>query len=108
MARGFRVDLSALQQAAVGVSGVIDEVDQQALHGIQTGPAVIGHDRLSGTLADFCGRWQRGVDHLATDGRAIADGLTRCAVAYKEADRRGVDRLGGTVERSTVPGSAGP
>lgn len=108
MASGFRVDLSALEQAAVGVAGVLDQVAQQRLHGIKTADAVVGHDRLASTVSDFCARWQRGVEHLATDGRVIANGLIDCAVAYHQADLRGSDRLGGILERSIGPSPKGP
>ena len=39
MANGFRVDLSALEQASAGVNGTLDQVDQLAVSAISHSPA---------------------------------------------------------------------
>lgn len=86
MTEGFRVDLTALQQAAQGVSGVLDELAAQSVGDIPHDSAAIGHPGLAGTVADFLSRWNRGVDNLASDGREISSRLTANANAYATAE----------------------
>lgn len=101
MADGFQVDLAALQQAAQGVNGVIDEVAAQSVGDIPHGADAIGHAGLASTFSDFLSRWTRGVDNLASDGREIAARLTANVNAYTEAEqdiRRHLIDVGGELE----------
>lgn len=108
MADGFKVDLTALQQAAQGVDGVIDEVGTQSVGDIPHSAAAIGHPALAATFADFLGRWDRGVNNLASDGREIATRLTANVNAYTEAEdstRQHLVTVGGELEGTgTDPG----
>ena len=101
MADGFRVDLTALQQAAQGVNGVLDEISSQSVGDIPHGSDAIGHSGLASTFSDFLSRWTRGVDNLASDGREIASRLTANVNAYTEAEHNIHDHLttvGGELE----------
>lgn len=93
MADGFRVDLTALQQAAQGVVGVLDEVSLQSVGNIPHGSNAIGHSGLAATFSDFLSRWDRGVDNLASDGRGIAAQLTANVNAYAEAEQHAHGRF---------------
>jgi hypothetical protein len=102
MSAGFSVDLAALKQAAQGVNGTLDELSQQSVSNIPHDSAAIGHERLASTVTDFCDRWQRGVNNLATDGREIAARLTANVNAYQKADQDVRDKANG-IFRGTGP-----
>lgn len=86
MADGFEVDLDALEKAASGVNGTLDEVYAQKVSSIPHDPPAIGHGELADTLSDFLSRWQRGVDNLGKDGQEIAARLTENVRAYRQAE----------------------
>jgi hypothetical protein len=79
---GYMVDFRALQDAAAGVNGVVDEISAHPVGRIAHDPSAVGHQPLAATLSDFLDRWQRGVSHLASDGRQIAARLTANVNAY--------------------------
>ncbi|MGH8917376.1 MAG: hypothetical protein ACRD0H_03410, partial [Actinomycetes bacterium] len=54
---------------------------------IDAAASAFGHDGLGGTVADFCERWQIGVEHLATDGQEVADQLVASVHAYRHVER---------------------
>jgi hypothetical protein len=87
MSDGFRVDMGALDRAAAGVDGTLDEVDQQSVSDIPHDEAAFGHERLATTVSDFCSRWQTGVDNLTKDGREIAARLTANVKLYRKAEQ---------------------
>jgi hypothetical protein len=87
MANGFSVDLGALGGAVDGINDTLDEVQAHDVKAINCGDSAYGHDRLAGIVADFCDRWDLGVQNLATDGQTIADRLNTAMQAYEEADQ---------------------
>lgn len=87
MAGGFAVDLGALEQAAAGVNGTLDQVGRQRVSDIPHDESAIGHTDLASTLSDFLDRWQRGVDNLAKDGQEIAACLTANTNAYRAVEQ---------------------
>jgi hypothetical protein len=89
MADGFRVDVTALQKAAVGVADTIEAVSSHKVSDIDCDKSAFGHDHLAATVSDFCDRWQIGVEHLAKDGGEIADRLMRCVINYAKSDHAG-------------------
>lgn len=95
MADGFVVDLGALERAAAGVNGTLDEVGRQRPSDIPHEPAAIGHDALAGMLSDFLGRWQRGVDNLVKDGQEIAGRLAANVNAYVTTEQGLNDHFSG-------------
>jgi hypothetical protein len=44
---------------------------------LDTGPSAIGQAHLADRFAVFCTRWNIGIGHLASDGRAIAGSAAR-------------------------------
>ena len=86
MTGDFTVDLQALIEAASGVNGTIDLVEEQKVEDIDCPKAAFGHDRLAMAMIDFCDRWQHGVNCLAKDGREVADRLTASVNEYTNAD----------------------
>jgi hypothetical protein len=94
MANGFRVDLSALEQASTGVNGTLDQVDQLAVSAISHSPAAFGLPGLASTVVGFLDRWQRGVQNLAQDGHAIAARLTQNVAAYRAAEHSSAGDIG--------------
>lgn len=87
MADGFRVDLFALERAAAGVNGTLDEVNKQQVSDIPHDPSAIGDGDLASVLSDFLDRWQRGVKNLAQDGQQIATRLTANVAAYVQVEQ---------------------
>jgi hypothetical protein len=56
MADGFRVDVTALQKAAVGVADAIEAVSSHKVSDIDCDKSTFGHDHLAATVSDFCDR----------------------------------------------------
>jgi hypothetical protein len=106
MSRGFLVDLSALQQAAQGVNGILDAVGQQNVSDIKCDKSAIGHDNLAETVSGFCDRWNVGVGNLATDGREIAGRLSLSVNVYRSVEQGTRDHINGILQRSTGPDPA--
>ena len=106
MSDGFRVDLTALTQAAEGITGTLDALDVGKVSDIDGDTGAIGHDRLAGTLSDFCARWQIGVQNLAKDARTIAGGLAESVVAYQHADQANHGQFVGILQSLTGPDPA--
>ncbi|MGH3973045.1 MAG: hypothetical protein ACRDS9_06940 [Pseudonocardiaceae bacterium] len=84
---GFSVVGQALANAADGVSRLMAALDEHDVDDIDCDKAAVGHDALAATLEDFCDRWQRGVDHLAEDGKELANRLVGTANAYFGVDQ---------------------
>lgn len=95
MADGFAVDIDGLQLAASGVTETLIAVNQHKVSDIDADKSAFGHDRLAGTVADFCDRWSIGVGHLAKDDGEIAERLLRAAIAYAGVDRQGANMSNG-------------
>jgi hypothetical protein len=106
MSGGFRVDLTALTQAAEGITGTLDALDAYQVSDIDGDKGVIGHDHLAEALSDFCGRWQLGVQNLAKDAEAIAGQLTESVVAYQKVEQANHRQFTGILENSTGPDPA--
>jgi hypothetical protein len=87
MADGFMVDMGALERAASGVDGTLDEAARQTVSDIPHDEAAFGHELLASTVSDFCSRWQKGVDNLTKDGREIAARLTANVRLYRKAEQ---------------------
>jgi hypothetical protein len=83
VADGYAVDLDALHRAAQGVRATVEQVGAARLDGVGT---AAGHEGLGAVLAEFATRWQRGVEVLTEDGRAVADRLAAAEAGYRRAD----------------------
>jgi hypothetical protein len=95
MSDGFEVDLTSLVRAAEGVNGVITDMQDNKVSDIDGSGADYGDGGLASVLADFCARWQVGVEHLTSDVQQVADRLTLSAQAYAEAERTNVSLISG-------------
>lgn len=93
VADGFQVDLTALDQAARGVDGVLRQVAGRDLGTVDD--VDLGHVRLATAVSGFCDRWAVGVGHLADDVRQISARLDACVAAYHGVDAAVHDRLSG-------------
>ena len=102
MGDGFRVDLYALERAAAGVNGTLNEVNKQQVSDIPHDSSAIGHDDLASTLSDFLDRWQRGVNHLAEDGQQIATRLTANVNAYVKVEKGLAGQFNGILQGSSA------
>lgn len=102
MADGFEVDLSALRQAAEGVSDVLGELAEKKVSDLGPRAWAFGHEGLASAVSDFCSRWERGVENLAKDGQEISSRLQYCVLAYDH-----VERVNKAVAESIL-GSMGP
>jgi hypothetical protein len=97
---GYMVDFRALQDAAAGVNGVLDDVSANPVDAIPHDASAIGYQPLADTLSDFLGRWQRGVSNLASDGRQIAAQLTANLNAYAAVEERLTGQFNGILRGS--------
>jgi hypothetical protein len=84
---GFKVDLGALDRAAAGVDGTLDEVVQQPLSNIPHDDNAFGHALLASACSGFLSQWGTGIDNLAKDGREIAARLTANVQLYRRAEQ---------------------
>jgi hypothetical protein len=103
MTDGFAVDLTALVQASANVDTVLRNLGQQSVNDLNPGRDAIGHDRLTDRFGDFCARWDIGIMHLVTDGRAVADRLRASAQAYERVDHAVAGRFAGTGPDPAAP-----
>ena len=106
MADGFRVDLPALEGASAGIAMTLEELGVARIDGLDGDRGAYGDEELAGAVADFCDRWEIGVEHLAADGQQVADRLDHCVQAYRRVDAAAHDRLSGVVQRSSGPDPA--
>jgi hypothetical protein len=104
---GFRIDLGALENAAAGVEQTLADLRAARVDSVDGRPAAYGNGELAGTVKDFCDRWEIGIDHLATDGREIAQRLNDSLRAYLAADRAAQGRMDGIFASATGPDPAG-
>jgi Excreted virulence factor EspC, type VII ESX diderm len=103
---GFRVDLGALENAAAGVNETLADLKMVRVDALDGNSADYGHDHLAETVKDFCDRWEVGIEHLATDGREIAQRLTESVKAYLAADKAAKGRMDGIYQSLTGPDPA--
>jgi hypothetical protein len=101
MSDGFRVDLGALEDAAIGINTTLNGLKAKRIEDLDGRKADYGHGGLAGTIADFCDRWELGVEHLATDGQEIAGRLSRSVQAYLKVDQAAKGRMDGILQRQT-------
>jgi len=106
MADGFRVDLGALEDAATGITDTLDELSTARVDTLDGRAEDYGHDRLADVVAEFCSRWQIGVEHLATDGQQVAVRLSRCVQDYLAVDTAAKGRMDGVLQHATGPDPA--
>lgn len=93
MADGFHVDLGALEEAASGVNGTLDEASQRRVSDIPHSSSAAGNSDLAGSVSNFLDRWQRGVDNLVSDGREIATRLKENADVYRAVEQHTCDQI---------------
>jgi hypothetical protein len=106
MPDGFSVDLAALQKAAEGVTDTLNALATKKVSDIDAQKSAFGHDKLGGTVSDFCERWQIGVEHLAKDGQEVADRLNASVNAYAHVERKTHAGFHGMLQQSTGPDPA--
>jgi hypothetical protein len=105
MADGFSVDLGALQSAAEGVTDTLNAMATKRVKDVDADKSAFGHDKLGGTVGDFCERWDIGVSHLIKDGQEFAGRLVDCANAYTHLERTSQAKFD-AILRSTGPDPA--
>jgi hypothetical protein len=106
MSDGFRVDLGALENAAIGINTTLNDLKAGRIDDLDGRKADYGHDHLAETIADFCDRWELGVEHLATDGQEIAGRLSHSVQSYLQVDRSAKGRMDGILQRPSGPDPA--
>lgn len=99
MSGGFKVNLTALVEAAEGVNGAIAAMANSKVSDIGASQASYGNENLAGTVSDFCSRWETGVQNLTTDVNQVASRLAFCAVAYAKAEKKNVAAISGIMQR---------
>ncbi|OLF05098.1 hypothetical protein BLA60_37600 [Actinophytocola xinjiangensis] len=92
---GFTVDVEALTAAGQGITDLMGKLDQKKVQDIDCDSGAVGHDRLAGSLENFCDRWQIGVENLLSDGAQIAQRLLDSASEYSRRDDEAAAAMGG-------------
>ena len=82
----FYVDLEALEDAASGINRTLDAMATKKVSDVDAAAEAFGHDELASAVADFCDRWNIGVENLAADGAEVSDRLNRCVKRYQSAE----------------------
>jgi hypothetical protein len=103
MSDGFRVDLGALEDAAAGINMTLEDLGRARVDSLDGRSADYGHDHLADTVADFCDRWEIGVEHLATDGQEVAQRLSQNVQDYRKVDTATAGRMNGLLQRPAGP-----
>ncbi|HEX5203381.1 MAG TPA: hypothetical protein VFW27_25905 [Actinoplanes sp.] len=101
MSEGFRVDLGALEDAAIGINTTLNDLKARRVDDLDGRKADYGHDGLAETIADFCDRWELGIEHLATDGQEIVSRLSHSVQGYLRVDQSAKGRFDGILQRQT-------
>jgi hypothetical protein len=101
MSDGFEVDLGALVQASEGVNGAMSDLQNNKVSDIGGSEADYGDDDLAGTVSDFCGRWEIGVEHLTNDAKEVANRLSLSAATYATAEKTVIAHLTGILQSRT-------
>jgi hypothetical protein len=100
VAGGFQVDLGALEDAAAGVNTTLVDMKGHAVRDLAGAPDDYGHADLAGVAADFCTRWDLGVENLARDGQQVATRLSYSVAAYLRVDAAATGLLDGMLQRT--------
>jgi hypothetical protein len=72
---------------AEGIAASIGDQRQFELRRLPGYAGQYGDDDLHDALAEYCNRWNDGLDILIDDAKAISDTLFRVAQAYQRATR---------------------
>ena len=98
----FYVDLEALENAASGITTILDAMATKKVSDIDAPAEAFGHDGLASAVATFCDRWNIGVENMASDGAQVSERLNRCVKLYRTAEfanqvnlQRAVQNAGG-------------
>jgi hypothetical protein len=86
MSDGFRVDLAALDAAAAGINMTLEDLTTARIDGLDGQAADFGNDDLASAVADFCDRWEIGVEHVALDGQEVSQRLSQSVQDYRNVD----------------------
>jgi hypothetical protein len=100
MSDGFAVDIGALVDAAKGINGTIADLQNNKVSDIGGSQADYGDADLASTVADFCGRWEIGVQNLANDASQVASRLALSAAAYARAEQKNIALISGILRSS--------
>lgn len=106
MSDGFRVDFGALADAAAGINMTLEDLGRLRVDSLDGRSDAYGHEHLADTVADFCERWEIGVEHLATDGREVAQRLSQSVQDYRKVDTATANRMNGILQSPTGPDPA--
>lgn len=99
MADGFRVNLTALNEAADGVAGTVEVFSKQPVSDIPYDSSAVGsHHEVGDSISGFLSGWQYGVQSLVSDSLGLAGGLVKSATAYDKADNGAAHGASGIFE----------
>ncbi|NEB01432.1 hypothetical protein [Streptomyces sp. SID13726] len=114
MSGGFGADPEALKQAAKGITGAIEELQDvgavgagavgRGFGGLRLTPLQMGHPGLADAFGTFAERWEWGVRTLVHEGDELAEKLDLSAGYYHEAEEYAI----GVVKDSVMAGYGDP
>lgn len=86
MAESYYVDVAAVNAAVAGIRETADAVSVTRVRQLAAPAQAYGHPGLAQAVADFCVRWDAGVEHLRTDVKEIVTRLHEGAAGYELAE----------------------
>lgn len=93
MSDGFEVDLTALDQAVVGIARTMRDMQTIAVEEISGDVDQYGHGGLHEAFEHFCERWQYGVSVLIEDGSKIVTALNASMDSYIDGDSSAAESM---------------
>lgn len=101
MTEGFSVDLGALENAAAGVNTTLNDLAAHKVSDLTGAAGDYGHAGLASIAADFCSRWELGVENLAKDGQQVGDRLSMSVRSYLQVDQGAKSMFDGILTHTT-------
>lgn len=103
---GFHVDVTALSHASDGIRRTVEAMHERSVQELSRPSSAFGHDRLTSVMAEFCSRWDDGIQHLCSDAREISERLDHCAQAYRQAEQTAHEQLHAVLDEHGGPDPA--
>lgn len=88
MGESYYVDVAAVNAAVAGISETAQAVSVTRVRRLGASAQAYGHAGLAHAVAEFCVRWDAGVEHLRTDVKEIVTRLHEGAAGYELAERQ--------------------
>ncbi|WP_216211173.1 hypothetical protein [Amycolatopsis aidingensis] len=93
MSGGYVVNVEALQIASRGIAESVRDLEPGVVRGLCGEPEQYGHEGVHAAFAEFCERWDYGVEVLVDDTDGMCEALDHAVLAYVEGDQVAAEPL---------------